>query len=111
MIQQQLSTFRILAFAMTLTAIIGQACGQDLHWSDDGKQGWFQQSDDSGTKQFHFIDVERGSSQIVMERSWFEQQSGKSTVTGIYPTEQPSIFLIQSGRTLYQIDCQKIINI
>ena len=107
MIQQQLSTFRILAFAMTLTAIIGQACGQDLHWSDDGKQGWFQQSDDSGTKQFHFIDVERGSSQIVMERSWFEQQSGKSTVTGIYPTKQPSIFLIQSGRTLYQIDCQK----
>ena len=106
MIRRQFFTVRILAFTITVIALLGQSHGQDLHWSTDGKQVWFQQLDDSGILQFHFVDVENRSSQIVMDQSWFEQQNGKIAVTDIYPTEQPSIFLIQAGRTLYQIDCQ-----
>ena len=106
MIQRHCITVRILAFAITLTVLFGQSRGQDLHWSADGKQGWFQQPDDSGNMQFHVLDAEKKSSQIVMDQSWFKHQSGKETVTDIYPTEQPSIFLIQSGRTLYRIDGQ-----
>ncbi len=105
MIQRLSFPGRILAFAVTLTMFLGQTRGQDLHWSTDGQQGWFQQPDDAGIIQFHFIDVENRSSQIVMDQPWFEQQNGKKTVTDIYPTGQPGIFLIQSGRTLYQIDC------
>ena len=107
MIHCQFSTVRVLVFVFALTTIFGQSRGQDLHWSNDGNQGWFQQPDPSGKLQFHFIDVENGFSQIVMEQSWFEQQSGKSTVTDIYSTQQPDVFLIQSGKDLYQIDCKK----
>ena len=106
MTQPHYFTVRVLAFTVILTGFLSQSRGQDLHWSADGKQGWFEQPDDSGNIQLHFVDAENKSSRIVMEQSWFEQQNGKKTITDIYSSGQPNIFLIQSGRTLYRIDGQ-----
>lgn len=106
MIQPQFFAGRFLVFAFSLTVLLGQSRGQDIHWSDDGKQGWYQQQDDTGKIQFHLIDTQQKSSQLVLDQSWFDQQNGNKPVTGIYSTDQPKIFLIQSGRTLYRIDNQ-----
>ena len=58
MTQPHYFTVRVLAFIIILTGFLDQSRGQDLHWSADGKQGWFEQPDDSGNIQLHFVDAE-----------------------------------------------------